>query len=329
VAGPGTDAIGLDLQGVGAVGGTGTVLIKNNTVTGNYQRGITVQSGQGNPVFNVTIDDNHMTGTDKTGGGLQQIDVEAGLSGSGSASTLRLNMLNNDVMLGASATYISAYRLVNRAGNTFQLQNFTGNGAVTTDVQNWVTTVKANSGTPVTITATAAFTAAAGNIPTPLLAASSGAGGADLTDSQLVSVAGAAIDRLAAAGASASQLSQLNSVSFQIVDFAGAQLGSAGAGVVQIDINGAGWGYFVDDTPYDDSEFELLLAGGGRQAAEGSAAYDRIDLMTVVLHEFGHILGYEHSDEDSLMGPSLDPGIRYSAFDLVFGDADNLADVFA
>src|SRR6185503_591095 len=45
VAGPGTDAIGVDVQGVGAVGGTGTVSIENNTITGNYQRGIKVQVG--------------------------------------------------------------------------------------------------------------------------------------------------------------------------------------------------------------------------------------------------------------------------------------------
>src|SRR5262249_47438660 len=101
VAGPGTDAIAVDLQGVGAVGGTATVSIENNTITGNYQRGIKAQVGQGNPVLNITIDHNHLTETDTTGTALQQIDVEAGLSGSGSASTLRLNMFSNDVHLGA------------------------------------------------------------------------------------------------------------------------------------------------------------------------------------------------------------------------------------
>jgi hypothetical protein len=166
VAGPGTDAIGVDLQGVGAVGGTGTYLIKNNTITGNYQRGIKAQVGQGNPVMNATIDSNTLTGTDTTATALQQIDVEAGLSGAGSVSTMRLNMLNNVVLLGPAATYTAAYRLINRAGNTFQLQNFTP-GVSPGDVQNWVTTVKTNSGTPVAVTATAAFTASAGNIPTP------------------------------------------------------------------------------------------------------------------------------------------------------------------
>ena len=53
----------------------------------------------------------------------------------------------------------------------------------------------------------------------------------------------------------------MNSLTFQIVDLAGLQLGSAGAGVIQIDVNGAGWGYFVDDTPYDDTDKKDLVDG--------------------------------------------------------------------
>lgn len=129
-------------------------------------------------------------------------------------------------------------------------------------------------------------------LPTPpltLFAEQLGAGqSSKLTGKELAAIAANAIDRLVAAGASAAQLELLNSVSFQIVDFAGAQLGAAGAGVVQIDVNGAGWGYFVDGTPYDDSEFELLLAYGGRHADKDSEGYGRIDLLSVVLHELGH-----------------------------------------
>jgi hypothetical protein len=134
---------------------------------------------------------------------------------------------------------------------------------------------------------------------------------------------------LAAAGASAAQLAMLNLVSFQIVDFAGAQLGSAGAGVVQIDINGAGWGYFVDNSPQDDSEFALLAAGGGLRAAEDSAAYGRIDLFSVVVHELGHILGHDHGDEDGLMGATLETGVRHTDLDALFADESALAAVFS
>jgi hypothetical protein len=166
------------------------------------------------------------------------------------------------------------------------------------------------------------------DVPPPLLATSIGSGhGTNLTDTELSSVVAAAIDRLATAGASNAQLAILNSVSFQIVDLAGAQLGSAGAGVVQIDINGAGWGYFVDDSPYDDSEFAILAAGGGLQADEDSAAFGRIDVLTVVLHELGHILGYDHGDEDGLLGATLETGVRHTDLDALFADEEALAAV--
>ena len=156
------------------------------------------------------------------------------------------------------------------------------------------------------------------------LAASTGSSqDANLSESELATITTSAIDRLAAAGANAAQLALLNSVSFEIVDFAGAQLGSAGAGVVQIDINGAGYGYFVDDSPLDDSEFALLAAGGGLQADPDSAAFGRIDLLTVVLHELGHILGYDHGDEDGLLGATLETGVRHTDLDALFADEEH------
>jgi hypothetical protein len=162
----------------------------------------------------------------------------------------------------------------------------------------------------------------------PLSAPANGAGSdRDLTEIELNSVAAAAIDRLAIAGVTATQLSLLKSVHFQIVDLASAQLGAAGAGVVQIDINGAGHGYFVDDSPLDDSEFELLAAGGGFQADAGSAAFGRIDLLSVVLHELGHILGYDHGDEDGLLGETLETGVRHADLDELFANEEALAAV--
>jgi hypothetical protein len=74
-------------------------------------------------------------------------------------------MFSNSVNLGPGATDTAAYRLFNRGtanctiqACVFALQGFTGNGSSTSDVQNWVSTVKSNAGTPVSVIATQPFT---------------------------------------------------------------------------------------------------------------------------------------------------------------------------
>ena len=54
------------------------------------------------------------------------------------------------------------YRLVNRVGDVFRLQNFSGNGSLLADIQNWVTTTKGNSGTPIAATIVAPYQTSAG-----------------------------------------------------------------------------------------------------------------------------------------------------------------------
>jgi hypothetical protein len=165
-AGPGTNALQIVIEGSGVSGGIGTATISNNVISGNYQRGIHAQARVGTATLNLTLNNNTLTGTDITNTALQQINVENGGSGAGHANTICLNMLNNSVNLGPGATYLAAYRLINRTGCTYNLQNFAGNGLNTTDIQNWVTTVKSNTGTPVSVTLGPGFGTSAG-CPTP------------------------------------------------------------------------------------------------------------------------------------------------------------------
>ncbi|MGH7140468.1 MAG: Calx-beta domain-containing protein, partial [Pirellulales bacterium] len=58
-----------------------------------------------------------------------------------------------------------------------------------------------------------------------------------------------------------------------------------------IDTNAAGYGWFVDRTPLDDSEFAELVAPSERLAIGSSPAVGRVDLLTVVMHEMGHLFG--------------------------------------
>jgi hypothetical protein len=67
-----------------------------------------------------------------------------------------------------------------------------------------------------------------------------------------------------------------------------------------VDVDAAGRGWFADATPWDDSEFRLP----GDQGEQG-----RLDLLTVLLHEYGHLLGHDHQ-EVGVMEERLAPGER-------------------
>jgi hypothetical protein len=113
----------------------------------------------------------------------------------------------------------------------------------------------------------------------------------------------------------------LNEVNFEIVDFKDLTLGLSTSDTIYLDTDAAGYGWFVDDTPEDDVEF----------ASDDSEADDKMDLLTVVMHEMGHILGYDDvaDDADTLMSATLDAGERYEPGDddsIVLMDTSDLTD---
>ena len=87
---------------------------------------------------------------------------------------------------------------------------------------------------------------------------------------------------------------------YRITNLPGAELGEAVGNTIYLDINAAGYGWFVDPTPSNDSEFTTP----GNQGE-----MNRMDLLTVLEHELGHILGYDHTGT-GLMSPTLATGIR-------------------
>jgi hypothetical protein len=135
-----------------------------------------------------------------------------------------------------------------------------------------------------------------------------------LTYSELTPVVTEAIDRLTTIyQLGETEVALLNSVDFEIVDLDGLALGYTDGLTVQIDINAAGHGWFIDTTPSDDAEF-TLLSDGTLLAESSSPAVNSMDLLTVAMHELGHVIGYEDVDSQTsssdLMSDVLTAGVR-------------------
>jgi hypothetical protein len=110
-----------------------------------------------------------------------------------------------------------------------------------------------------------------------------------------------AIARWSAAGVSQQRLDTLADWTFRVADLPGSQLGFTSGGTIWIDRDAAGYGWFLDATPADDSEFPATTA---------SPAYGKVDLLTVMTHEIGHALGFEHEAGDGVMAEALPLGVR-------------------
>jgi hypothetical protein len=162
----------------------------------------------------------------------------------------------------------------------------------------------------------------------PLLAAGGPAGvaaAAPLQAGQLQAAVSGALGRLAADGVGPAVLARLAAAHYQLAALGGGELGLAdpAADAVRIDAGAAGYGWFVDPTPLRDEEFHVGAAGSPLTALPGTAAAGRMDLLTVVLHEMGHLAGRPDLDAGAhpgdLMADTLAPGTRRTdAIDQVF-----------
>jgi hypothetical protein len=126
-----------------------------------------------------------------------------------------------------------------------------------------------------------------------------GTGGADsLTAAELTPFFDTALGLWRAAGIDPARLSALSGAKLEVADLPGAHLGLTDQEMQTIWIDGdaAGHGWFMDDSP----------ASAG---ALGPTAGE-MDLLTVVTHEVGHLLGYDDNESDNIMETVLAPGTR-------------------
>jgi hypothetical protein len=128
------------------------------------------------------------------------------------------------------------------------------------------------------------------------------AGGTILTPDMLQPIISEAVARWQAAGYTPDQLSAVKTINWQVAALPAGNLGwTTAAASIVLDRSAGGYGWFVDPTPADDSEFT---------GSPSSPARGHVDLLTVVTHEIGHVLGLPDNQGDDLMGQSLAPGVR-------------------
>jgi uncharacterized delta-60 repeat protein len=146
----------------------------------------------------------------------------------------------------------------------------------------------------------------------PLLAASTPAHprAATLTFAQAQPLLAVAISRWTAAGF---DTSALGPIQLQIANLGGRTLAFASGHTITLDDNAAGWGWFVDKTPRSDSEFRTP----GNQREQG-----RMDLLTVLTHEVGHLLGQDHGE--GVMDETLSAGTRLMPLAMQFNVLEQL-----
>jgi hypothetical protein len=65
--------------------------------------------------------------------------------------------------------------------------------------------------------------------------------------------------------------------------------GRPNSGTLDTDANGLGW--YIDPTPWDNTEYSQILTDTAYRATPDSLAYNHYDLLTTLLHETAHLQG--------------------------------------
>jgi subtilisin-like proprotein convertase family protein len=228
-----------------------------------------------------------------------KIQLIGGLSGANLTNTT----LDNDVstlITSGTAPYTGVWRVADLA--KFEGQQVKGNWTLEiTDNR------KKNAGKLLSWTLDATFGSA-------MTAASFAPASADIgpapTLDEIKLLADAAIQRWYSDGSfSAELLARIDNVRFEIVDLPGQLLAFTTWDVIYIDASAAGFGWFIDQA---DTAFTVTSEEGALSASTSSVAAGRMDLLTVLGHELGNLLGLQDKPAGTadLMSATLEAGTR-------------------
>ena len=158
-------------------------------------------------------------------------------------------------------------------------------------------------------------------ISAPLRASEAGAGAAaTLNEAQLGPIVEAATQYWLNTPLTAAQQMALANVDISVGSLDGLLLGTGSSRSVVIDDDAAGHGWYVDPTPFDQTDDNIG---------------DRMDLLSAVTHELGHVIGhrdtYDANRSDDMMYGFLNAGESKLAgpaesLDMVFGQMSDLKD---
>jgi Ca2+-binding RTX toxin-like protein len=284
--------------------------IQNNTVGApilTNRNGIRVDSGSAVGDVGVCM---NMTGNTSAGSG---VNAGIGLRKQGTVATT-----NDFGIVGLSpspATDVQTAAFV--AG-----LNPAGNGVDVLSGQNFVNCAQTAAATTASSVKSDGMTAEAKSPnagPESILWASKGENTdpqrvQSLTESEVSAMAQAALARWAEAGLSATEFAKLQGLTFAVANLPAGQLATANANKITLDETAAGYGWFFDATPNDDSEFEVPVKNQELQTTEQSAAQGHIDLLTVLMRQLGSQVSKGQSAQVGpivwLMEGSLDTGTR-------------------
>jgi len=169
--------------------------------------------------------------------------------------------------------------------------------------------------------------ASPGGLPaavTNLVADQAGAvpGGAALDGAMLAPLVAEAAARWSATGLTAAQAAVLADLHVSVADLGGSILGQAHpvSNDIQLDTDAAGWGWrwevIGDRSSVIGDRWSVIgdrwsvigdrwsVIGDGLPITDHRSPITGLDLMHALMHEIGHLLGYEHADE-GLMAPVL------------------------
>jgi uncharacterized repeat protein (TIGR01451 family) len=241
-------------------------------------------------------------------------DRGGGIASTGLTNFLTDNTHNNTLINGGSpypATAVSATLTYGITGNNFVLATplmFPASAGTPSDARSaGSSSAVLPQPTQASVTTTSAsrpdVTSFPVTSPSTRPQALHGAGDMTLSQSELNALITSALSHWQNAGATSKQLAALRRIDWRVRDLAGWYLGEAASNVITVDADAAGNGWYIDRTPTQNEEFADTASQ--LMATSNGAAHGRVDALTAVLHEMGHVLGlgdsYLEAQRESIM----------------------------